>query len=163
MKRVISCASLGAILLVTSAVSITPQAGAQAANVVASLEQVSDEQAVGDQIFDDLVLVKKAFWRKSRAGRLVMQDDTLTWEAPGNAQDDFTFQITGIEKVWFTCDARASGNFCHEINFKIVRGDSYRFRDSGRDSGSNAAVLGVMEALRTNFPRLNFSTPSVND
>jgi hypothetical protein len=65
--------------------------------------------------------------------------------------------------AWFTCDARASGNFCHEINFQIVRGDSYRFRDSGRDSGSNAAVLNVMEALRTNFPRLNFSTPNVND
>lgn len=49
------------------------------------------------------------------------------------------------------------------INFKIVKGDHYQFQDRGRDSGSNAAVVAVMEALRTSFPRLNFGTPDVND
>jgi len=39
--------------------------------------------------------------------------------------------------VWFTCEARSSGDFCHQINFQIVKGDQYRFRDSHRESGSN--------------------------
>jgi len=164
MTRIISgIACFGLILLVAPAVLTTPDAGAQTAATVVSSGSLSDDQAVSEQVFEDLVLVKKAFWRASRTGRLVMRGDTLSWEAAGHPDDNFTFQIAGIDKVWFTCDARASGNFCHEINFQIVRGDSYLFRDSGRDSGSNAAVLSVMEVLRTDFPRLNFATPNVND
>jgi len=116
-----------------------------------------------DLVFEDLVLVTPTFFKKDRAGRLVMQGSTLSWVDQDNPSENFTFQITGLEKVWYTCDARSSGNFCYQINFKIVKGDRYRFRDAGRDSGSNAAVLKVMEALRTNFPRLTFATPSVND
>ena len=92
-----------------------------------------------------------------------MQGDVLAWVDNDNPKENFTFQTTGIEKVWFTCDARSSGNFCYQINFKIVKGDRYRFRDVNRDSGSNAAVTKVMEALRTYFPRLTFGTPSVDD
>ena len=72
---------------------------------------------------------------------------------------NFTFQTTGLEKVWYTCEARTPENFCHQINFQIVKGDRYRFQDSGRDSGSNAAVVKVMEALRTYFPSLAFGAP----
>ena len=50
--------------------------------------------------------------------------------------------------------------FCHQINFKIVKGDRYQFQDSRRDTGSNAAVVEVMDALRKYHPRLNFATPS---
>jgi len=63
--------------------------------------------------------------------------------------------------VWYTCEARSSENFCYQINFRIVKGNSYQFRDVGRDSGSNAAVTEVMEALRTYFPRLTFGAPDV--
>jgi hypothetical protein len=151
------------LILFVAPVVLTRTAAAQTSTSAVSSESVSDDQAVGEQVFEDLVLVKKAFWRASRTGRLVLRGDTLSWEAAGHPDDNFTFQIAGIDKVWFTCDARPSGNFCHEINFQIVRGDSYRFRDSGRDSGANAAVLAVMEMLRSNFPRLNFATPDVND
>lgn len=116
--------------------------------------------------FDDLVLVKKglfSFFSKDHPGRLVMDGDTLTWHDGRDPKKNFQFQNSGIEKVWFTCEARSSGNFCHQINFKIVKGDVYRFQDSRRDSGSNAAVVAVMEALRANSPRLNFGTPSVDD
>ena len=119
--------------------------------------------APSELVFDDLVLVKTGFWKKNRKGRLVMQGDTLAWVDRNDPKENFTFQTTGLEKVWFTCDARSSGNFCYQINFKIVKGDRYRFRDSNRESGSNAAVIKVMEALRTYFPRLTFATPSVDD
>jgi len=45
------------------------------------------------------------------------------------------------------------------VNFQIVKGDRYRFRDVNRDSGSNAAVLKVMEALRMYHPTLPFGPP----
>ena len=117
-------------------------------------------------IFNDLVLVKKGLWgwtKKNHPGRLEIDGDTLRWEDSRGADGSFQFETTGIDKVWFTCEAGSSGNFCHQINFKIVKGDTYRFQDSRRDSGSNDAVLGVMEALRKYFPRLNFGTPTVGD
>lgn len=119
--------------------------------------------APAELVFDNLVMVRTGFWKKDHIGRLVMRGDTLAWEAPGNPEENLTFQTAGLEKVWYTCEARSSGNFCYQINFKIVKGDRYRFRDSNRETGSNAAVVKVMEALRTYFPRLTFSTPSVND
>lgn len=42
---------------------------------------------------------------------------------------------------------------------QIVQGDRFRFQDSGRDSGSNAAVVKVIDALRTYFPSLAFGAP----
>ena len=119
--------------------------------------------APSELTFDDLVFVKWGFWSKNRKGSLVMNGDTLAWKDSSDPKENFTFQTTGLEKVWLTCDARSSGNFCYQINFKIVKGDRYRFRDIHRESGSNAAVLKLMEALRTYFPRLTFGTPSVDD
>lgn len=122
--------------------------------------------APADLVFDNLVLVKTGLWgwmKKNRPGRLEIDGDTLRWEDSRGSDGSFEFQTTGINKVWFTCEARSSGNFCHQINFQIVKGDTYQFQDSRRDSGSNAAVLSVMEALRTYHPRLNFATPTVDD
>jgi len=122
--------------------------------------------APSELVFDDLVLVKKGlfgFFSKDHPGRLVMDGDTLTWNDGRGSKKNFQFQNSGIEKVWFTCEARSTENFCHQINFSIVKGDLYRFQDGRRDSGSNAAVVAVMEALRTYFPRLNFGTPTVGD
>jgi hypothetical protein len=115
--------------------------------------------APAELVFDDLVLVKTGFWNKDRKGRLVMRGDTLAWEDRDDPKENFTFQTTGLEKVWFTCEARTPESFCYQINFKIVKGDRYRFRDSHRESGSNAAVVKIMEALRTYFPRLAFGAP----
>jgi hypothetical protein len=120
--------------------------------------------APSELVFDNLVLVKKGlfgFLKKDRAGRLVLNGDVFTWEDSRYPNENFTFQVSGLEKVWFTCDARSSENFCYQFNSKIVKGDTYRFQDSGRESGSNAAVLEIMDALRTYFPRLTFSTSVV--
>ncbi len=119
--------------------------------------------APSELVFDNLVYLRKGFWRKDHQGRLVLEGDTLRWEDAGNPRRNFTFQASGLAKVWFTCDARSSGNFCYQINFQIVRGDRYRFTDSQRESGSNAAVTQLMEALRTYFPRLNYGTPRIDD
>lgn len=116
-----------------------------------------------DLVFDDLVLMRAGFWKKNRAGRLVVKGETLRWVDNRDPENTFDFQTTGLEKVWLTCDARSSGNFCHQINFKIVKGDSYKFQDVNRESGSNAAVTRVMEALRTYFPRLTFAKEDVGD
>ncbi len=147
------------------------QNGVQESTIAALMATVAgprDAPAVApsELVFNDLVMVKKGlfgFLKKDRTGRLVMDGDTLRWEDARGSEGSFQFQTTGIDKVWFTCEARSSENFCHQINFKIVKGDSYRFQDGRRGTGSNAAVLEVMDALRTYHPRLDFSTPSVDD
>lgn len=137
----------GAQELIIAALMATP-AGASAAPAAAPAELV----------FNDLVLVK-GFLKKNRVGRLVMQGNALAWVDSNDPKENFTFQITGLKKVWYTCEARTPENLCYQINFKIVKGDSYQFRDSHRESGSNAAVVKVMEALRTYFPRIVFGAP----
>jgi hypothetical protein len=133
----------------TIAALMATRAGAPATPTVAPSELV----------FDDLVFMRPTFLKKNRVGRLVLHDDTLRWEDRRNSKYNFSFQIAGLEKVWLRCDARSSGNFCYQINFKIVKGDSYHFRDSHRESGSNAAVIKIMLALRTYFPTLAFGAP----
>jgi len=117
--------------------------------------------APAELVFNDLVLLKPKlrFLKKDRDGHLVMQGDGLSWVDSRDPTKNFTFQTTGLEKVWYTCEARTPENFCHQINFQIVKGDRYRFQDSGRDSGSNAAVVEVMDALRTYHPNLAFGAP----
>ncbi|MEO8197572.1 MAG: hypothetical protein ABI689_12730 [Thermoanaerobaculia bacterium] len=119
--------------------------------------------APSEVVLDGLVMMKRGFLRKDRTGSLVMRGNSLAWEDSGSQSHNFTFEATGLEKVWFTCEARSSGNFCHQINFQIVKGDRYRFRDAHGDSGSNAAVLKVMETLRTYLPRITYATPDVAD
>jgi len=130
------------------------RAGIQAAPGAAPAPTAPQELA-----FDNLVLVGKAFWRTSRSGRLVMRGDSLAWVDEGDPKKNFEFQITGLEKVWFTCQARTPDSFCYQINFQIVKGARYRFRDVNQESGSNASVLEVMEALRRYFPRVVFGPP----
>jgi hypothetical protein len=118
---------------------------------------VAAQASPRELVFDDLVFVKSM--RKSRSGRLVMQGDSLAWVDGDDPEKNFDFQITGLEKVWFTCQARTPQNFCYQINFQIVKGDLYRFREVNQDSGSNASVLKVMEALRKYFPQVMFGPP----
>jgi hypothetical protein len=116
--------------------------------------------APSELVFDDLELANDGFWRRDRKGRLVMRGNTLRWEGLNGSGHNFEFQIPGLEKVWYTCEARPSESFCYQLNLEIVKGDTYRFRDLHRESGSNAGVTRVMEALRTYFPRLPFGEPS---
>jgi hypothetical protein len=115
--------------------------------------------APAELVFGDLELVNEGFWRRDRRGRLVMRGDTLRWEGSHDPRHDFELQILGLEKVWYTCEARSSENFCYQLNLAIVKGGTYRFRDLRRESGSNAAITKVAEALRTYFPRLPFGEP----
>jgi hypothetical protein len=108
--------------------------------------------------FDDLV-IKTSFMRKNRPGRLVMQGDSLVWTDGSDPEKNFEFKITGLEKVWLTCQARTPENFCYQINFQIVKGARYQFQDRNRETGSNAAVLEVMDALRAYFPQIAYGSP----
>lgn len=131
------------------------RAGTQAAPGTAATALVGSRELV----FDDLVLVKSMSLKKNRSGRLVMQGDLLAWVDGGDPKKNFEFQISGLEKVWFTCQARTPENFCYQINLQIVKGAQYRFRDVNHESGSNASVLKVMDALRKYFPQIAFGPP----
>jgi hypothetical protein len=109
-------------------------------------------------IFEDLVM-KTSFMQKNRPGRLVLRGDSLAWTDGNNPKDNFEFKVTGLEKVWFTCQARTPENFCYQINFQVVKGGRYRFQDLNRESGSNAAVTKVMDAMRSYFPQITYAPP----
>jgi hypothetical protein len=124
----------------------------------AAPEAVAAGLAPDSITFDDLVM-KTSMMKKDRPGRLVMQGDSLVWTDANDPERNFEFKTTGLEKVWFTCQARTPENFCYQINFQIVKGARYQFQDRNRESGSNAAVVKVMDALRTNFPQLAYGSP----
>jgi hypothetical protein len=145
----------GVLESIIASLMATRPAGQAPAGAVGTAPAVPQEVA-----FDDLVLVR-GFLKKSRPGRLVMSGDTLAWVDAGDPEENFEFQITGLEKVWFTCQARTPENFCHEINFQVVKGPEYRFRDLNQESGENVAVLRVMDALRKYFPQAAFGPPHV--
>jgi len=128
-------------------------AGAPPAPLVAGAKVAPAELS-----FEDLVM-KTSFMQKNRPGRLILRGDSLSWTDGNNPDDNFEFKVTGLEKVWFTCQARTPENFCYQINFQIVKGGRYRFQDLNRQSGSNASVLKVMEALRTYFPQITYAPP----
>lgn len=115
--------------------------------------------APSELVFDGLVEVRSTAFKKDRPGRLIMRGDSLAWVDGRDPKNNFEFQITGLEKVWFTCQARTPENFCYQINLQIVKGARYRFRDMNQESGSNASVLKVMDALRSYFPQVAFGPP----
>lgn len=107
--------------------------------------------------FDDLVI--RSTMKRDRPGRLVMTGDSLAWTDANDPEKNFEFKTTGLEKVWFTCQARTPESYCYQINFQVVKGAHYQFQDRNRESGSNAAVVKVMDALRTYHPKLVYGAP----
>lgn len=107
--------------------------------------------------FDDLVMTSTM--KHDRPGRLVMQGDSLAWTDANDPKRNIEFKTTGLEKVWFTCQSRTPENFCYQINFQIVKGAHYQFQDRNRESGSNASVLKIMDALRTYHPQIVYGAP----
>jgi len=115
------------------------------------------EVAPASIFFDDLVI--RSTMKRDRPGRLVMTGDSLAWTDANDPEKNFEFKTTGLEKVWFTCQARTPESYCYQINFQIVKGAHYQFQDRNRESGSNAAVVKVMDALRAYHPKLVYGAP----
>jgi hypothetical protein len=136
-------------------------AGTPAAARAAAVLPVTAAVAPRELAFDNLVLMRPGFLKRSRPGRLIVRGESLAWVEVDNPEKNFEFQINGLEKVWFTCQARSPKNFCHQINFQIVKGARHRFRDVNQESGSNEAVLKVMDALRMYFPQVAYGPPDV--
>ncbi len=109
-------------------------------------------------VFNDLMFVR-GFMKSDRGGRLTLKGDTLSWFDSTDSKQNFEFKVGGLEKVWFTCQQQGTTEVCHTINFKIVKGESYAFRDLNRTSGSNAAIVKVMDTLKSKFPKLPVVTP----
>ena len=113
-----------------------------------------------ETVFNELLLIHG--WgplRRERPGRLVLKADTFSWVDGKDPKENFDFQVRGLEKVWYTCQAQTSGDVCYQINFQIVKGPRYAFMDVSHATGSNATVKSIMETLRSNFPRAPFGAP----
>jgi hypothetical protein len=117
--------------------------------------------APAETAFNELLMVHG--WgplRKERPGRLVLKADTFSWIDGKDPKENVDFQVPGLEKIWFTCQAQPSGDdVCYQINFQIVKGPRYSFADVSRATGSNATVKALMETLRQKYPRAPFGAP----
>ncbi|SRR6266498_308941 len=110
--------------------------------------------------FNELLLVRGfGPLRRDRPGRLVLKGETFSWIDGADPKENFDFRVSGLEKIWYTCQAQTAGDVCYQINFQIVKGPRYSFADVSRATGSNATVKGIMETLRSNFPRAPFGPP----
>jgi len=66
-------------------------------------------------------------------------------------------------KVWFTCQARASENFCYQINFQIVKGARYRFQSAKRETGSNEPALKIEAWIKKHYPTVSWAPPDIDN
>lgn len=132
-------------------------------SVISALLATKDAEAKkaaappAETIYSELLLVR-GFGpiRRDRPGRLVLKGDTFSWVDGADPKENFSFQVPGLEKVWYTCESQSAGDVCYQINFQIVKGPRYSFADVSRATGSNATVKAIMEMLRSNFPRAPF-------
>ena len=107
--------------------------------------------------FNELLLVRSfGPVHRDRPGRLVLGGDTLSWIDGSDPKENFDFKVSGLDKIWYTCQAQTAGDVCYQINFQIVKGPRYSFTDVSKAAGSNATVKAIMETLRSNFPRAPF-------
>ena len=132
-------------------------------SVISALLATKDAEAKkaaappAETVYSELLLVR-GFGpiRRDRPGRLVLKGETFSWVDGADPKENFSFQVPGLEKVWYTCEAQSAGDVCYQINFQIVKGPRYSFADVSRATGSNATVKAIMENLRSNFPRAPF-------
>jgi hypothetical protein len=107
--------------------------------------------------FNELLLVRGfGPLHRDRPGRLVLKGETFSWVDGADPKENFDFKVSGLERIWYTCQAQTAGDVCYQINFQIVKGPRYSFADVSRATGSNATVKSIMETLRSNFPRAPF-------
>jgi len=110
--------------------------------------------------FNELLLVRGfGPLRRDRPGRLLLKGETLSWIDGADPKENFDFRVSGLQKIWYTCQSQTSGDVCYQINFQIVKGPRYSFADVSRATGANATVKAVMERLRNDFPRAPFGAP----
>jgi hypothetical protein len=127
--------------------------------LLATKEQEAKKAAAApaETVFNELLAVHG--WgpvRRDRPGRLVLKGDTFSWIDGADPKENFDFQVSGLQKIWFTCQSQTAGEVCYQINFQIVKGPRYSFMDVSHATGSNATVKAVMETLRKDFPRAPF-------
>ena len=86
-------------------------------------------------------------------------NDTLSWFDSADPKQNFEFKVSGLKKVWFTCEQQQPSAVCTALNFEIVKGESYSFRDVNRASGSSTAIVKLMDTLKAKFPQLPVASP----
>jgi hypothetical protein len=134
----------------TAPVAVAPTGG----GAPADLKEVSVE---------GVVLVKPTFLKKNRPGRIVMLKDSIQWIDGNDPVENVTFNASGIEKVWLSCQARTTENFCYQINIQIVKGARYRFQDRNRETGSNEGVLKLEQLIKSRYPTAPFGPQDVEN
>lgn len=119
--------------------------------------------ANADVVVTNLVLMKPTFLKKNRSGRLVVKQEEIEWIDGDDASENFHFKVGGIEKMWFSCLARGTTNFCFQLNIKIAKGPTHRFQDSRKESGYVEAVQQLEQIIKSRFPTVLVAEPNIDN
>ena len=111
---------------------------------------------------EGLVLHKPTFLQKDRPGRLLFKGNEVQWIDAVDPKENFSFDMSGVEKIWFTCQARPTESFCYQLNIQIVEGARYRFYDVKKETGGNEALKTIESWIKKHFPAVPWGPPDVN-
>ena len=96
------------------------------------------------------------FLHKDAPGTLSLKAGSLEWLDGKKVERNFALEIASIKTAWLLCSPRPEGNFCYASGLELFNGDKYEFRDFSWESGGNAQVLALFEALKKGHPQIIF-------
>lgn len=124
-----------------------------AALITSSAGASTPPPAVKPTVFGPL-LKMKGFLKKDAPGTLRMNDGRLDWLDGKKPERNFALEIASIKSSWLECSPRAQGNFCYAVGLELFNGDQYEFRDLTWETGDNAQVLALTDALKKGYPQI---------
>ncbi len=139
-----------------------PAVAPAAPAVVPAVAQLAAPAEPQEVTVEGLVLYKPTFLTKNRNGRLVFKGDEVKWVDAIDPKENFSFHMSGVEKAWFSCQARPTESFCFQLNLQIVKGSRFRFRDVNQESGSNEALKQAEEWIKKQFPAVPWGSPDIS-
>ena len=140
----------------------TPTPATPMAPVVAPAPNPTPTPEPKEIAVEGVVLHKPTFMQKNRSGRLLFKEDEVQWVDAVDPKESFSFRMSGVEKVWLTCQARSTESFCYELNVQIVKGARYRFKDVKQETGSNDAIKTIESWIKKHFPSVPWGAPDVS-
>lgn len=107
------------------------------------------------QVFQPL-LFKQGFLKANATGSLSLKEGRLEWLDAKKSENNYAIQVSAVKTVWLDCSPRPQGNFCYEISLRTFNGDTYSFYDFNWETGGNAQILALYNALKKDYPQIIF-------
>ena len=128
-------------------------AGAGKAGAIEQEAGFEVKPLTGPKTFEPLLLMK-GFFKKNAQGSLTLKENRLEWLNTKKPEKNFSLQLSALKTIWLECSPRPQGNFCYEIGLGTFNKDTYSFRDSTWETGTNAKILELYNIMKQHYPQI---------